>query len=69
VIVVAVQGRSRFVQVRGPWGIIDQPMPAGKDHRLVGTTMVGRGGCNFTITFSGQWLGAVSEVQIFEQVA
>ena len=68
VIVVAVHGPQSVVQVRGPWGVIDRPMPAGQDHQLVGTTWSGAGELHFTITFFGRWLGVVSGVQIFEQV-
>lgn len=68
VIVVAVHGPQSMVQVRGPWGAIDRPMPAGQDHQLVGTTWSGAGELHFSIAFSGRWLGAVSAVQIFEQV-
>ncbi len=66
-IVAAVHGPNSVVHLRGPWGTIQKAMPAGQDHQLVGVSWSGSDELTFTLTFSGQWLGAISEVQIFER--
>jgi hypothetical protein len=46
--------------------MVDKTVPAGQDGETLGATWTGGNPLWFTVTFSGQWLGMVSAVQIFE---
>jgi hypothetical protein len=65
-IVVSFGGPNAVAHLRGPWGVIDKTVPAGQDSDTVGVTWTGGEPLWFTITFSGQWVGMVSAVQILE---
>jgi hypothetical protein len=64
-IVARYHGQNAIVRLRGPWGVVQKTMPAGQQSDLVAATWSGSGDLFFTLTFSGQWLGSVSAVQIF----
>lgn len=65
-IVVSYGGKNAVTHVRGPWGVTSKSMPAGSESDTVGISWTGSGQLWFTISFSGQWMGMVSAVQIFE---
>lgn len=65
-IVVSFGGPNAIAHLRGPWGIVNKIVPAGLASDTIGATWTGSGPLWFTITFSGQWLGLVSAVQIFK---
>jgi hypothetical protein len=46
--------------------VVDKTVPAGQDGETLGASWTGGDPLWFTIAFSGQWLGMVSAVQIFE---
>lgn len=65
-IVVSFGGPNAIAHLRGPWGVVDKTVPAGHESDTVGVSWTGDAPLWFTISFSGQWLGMVSAVQIFE---
>lgn len=65
-IAAAFHGPNSIVHLRGPWGIINQSMPAGQDMDVVVAHWSGGNDLFFTLTFSGSWIGQISAVQIFE---
>ncbi len=67
-IVARYHGTNSQVRLRGPWGIVSETMPAGQETDVVSADWSGSGELFFTLSFSGQWLGSISAVQIFEVV-
>ena len=64
-IMARYHGTNAQVRLRGPWGIVSETMPAGQDNDLIAASWSGSGELFFTLTFAGQWIGMVGEVQIF----
>ena len=64
-IVARYHGPNAQVGLRGPWGIVSETMPSGQDNDLIVANWSGSGELFFTLTFSGQWIGMIGEVQIF----
>lgn len=65
-IVVSFGGANAVAHLRGPWGVVNKIVPPGSSNDTMGAVWTGHGPLWFTVTFSGQWLGQVAAVQIFE---
>jgi hypothetical protein len=64
-ILARYHGPNAQVRLRGPWGIVSETMPSGQETDLVEASWSGSGELFFTLTFSGQWMGMVGDVEIF----
>ena len=65
VIVARYHGTNAQVRFRGPWGIVNETMPAGQDFDTIGAVWSGSGELFCTLTFAGSWMGMVGDVQVF----